>query len=839
MMDSPKQILKSYFGYDSFRPLQEEIINHVLQRKDALVLMPTGGGKSICFQIPALMMEGTAIVVSPLISLMKDQVEALRANGIAAEALNSANDEIANRQIADRCLRGDVKLLYISPERLMTELKWMQTMLKVSLFAIDEAHCISQWGHDFRPEYTQLGNLHELFPNVPIMALTATADKITKADIIEQLHLQEPEIFISSFDRPNLSLDVRRGYSAKEKLRTILNLIRRHREESGIIYCLAKKTCETLAEKLQGEGVSVGVYHAGLPTVERSRIQEDFVNDRIQVVCATIAFGMGIDKSNVRFVVHYNLPKSIENYYQEIGRGGRDGLPCETILFYNIGDIITLQHFAEESGQREINLEKLQRMREYAEAQVCRRRILLNYFGETSDKGCGNCDVCHTPPQTFDGTVIVQKALSAILRTGEQVGFTLAIDILRGNFSAEVVSRGYNQIKTFAAGREVPARDWRDYIFQMLQMGFIEIAYNEDNHLHVTPLGQDVVHGKMRVQLVVISREDFSVKGRRKQLMEEHISAVTVSGQSENMELFERLKELRKVIADEINSPAFIVMSDNTLHALATDMPTTIEAFGNTYGIGEHKRDTYGRRFIEVIKQYAPEKVELPFKESAATPAFPAEPKEEKKKKPKNQITIQGTTYVVDEDIWESIEWRKVLKKITEKAYWNYQGTLEIHLSDYVAPGTGQQDRIIATLCRLLRDGYGMNVDEQKGVVTVAQKYDYDKNGQVVAFPSGTFDEILSRFRLFVIQNKRYPFMDGEHDEVALRKWYREVGHGLVKITDEQKVLFENLSIEFADVPKNRSQLEKLAEKDAPPESGTRCLSEKNAKTFGELKDFS
>ena len=294
-MDTSKQILRSYYGYDSFRPLQQEIINHVLQRKDALVLMPTGGGKSICFQIPALIMEGTAIVVSPLISLMKDQVEALLANGIAAEALNSANDEIANRQIAERCLRGDVKLLYISPERLMTELRWMQTMLKVSLFAIDEAHCISQWGHDFRPEYTQLGNLHEMFPNVPIMALTATADKITKADIIEQLHLKEPEIFISSFDRPNLSLDVRRGYTAKEKLRTILNLIRRHRDESGIIYCLAKKTCEKLAEKLQKEGVSVGVYHAGLPTDERNRVQEDFINDRIQVVCATIAFGMGID----------------------------------------------------------------------------------------------------------------------------------------------------------------------------------------------------------------------------------------------------------------------------------------------------------------------------------------------------------------------------------------------------------------------------------------------------------------------------------------------------------------------------------------------------------------
>ena len=810
-MGAPKLILKSYYGYDSFRPLQEEIINHVLQRKDGLVLMPTGGGKSICFQIPALMMEGTAIVVSPLISLMKDQVEALRANGIAAEALNSANDEMANRRIAERCLRGDIKLLYISPERLMTELRWMQTMLKVSLFAIDEAHCISQWGHDFRPEYTQLGNLHELFPNVPIMALTATADKITKADIIEQLHLQEPEIFISSFDRPNLSLDVRRGYAAREKLRTIMNLIRRHRDESGIIYCLAKKTCEKLAEKLKKEGVSVGVYHAGLPTEERNRVQEDFINDRIQVVCATIAFGMGIDKSNVRFVVHYNLPKSIENYYQEIGRGGRDGLPCETILFYNLGDIIMLERFAEESGQREINLEKLRRMQEYAEARVCRRRILLNYFGETSDKSCGNCDVCHTPPSTFDGTELVQKALSAILRTGEQIGFTLTIDILRGNFSQDVVSHGFNQIKTFAAGRNVPVRDWHDYLLQMLQMGYIEIAYNEDSHIHVTPLGRDVVHGRARVRLVVISREDYSVKGRRNRMLEEQVAAMTTDGKSENMELYERLKVLRKEIADEINSPAFVVMSDKTLHALATDMPTTLSSFGNTFGIGEHKRDTYGERFIEVIKQFAPVKEELPFPESEITPDIQTEPKEEKKRKPKNQITIQGRDFIVDQDLWESIEWRKVLKEITERAYWNYQGPIEIHLSDYVAPVIEQRDRIIATLCHLLKDGYGMNVNEQTGVVIVAKKYDYDKEGLVVALPSGSFFEILSRFRLFVIQNKRFPFMDGEHDEIALRKWHREVGHGLVAITDEEKILFDNLSVEFADVPKNRGQLEKNA----------------------------
>ena len=804
-MNTALETLKSYYGYDSFRPLQEEIINHVLQHKDALVLMPTGGGKSICFQIPALMMEGTAIVVSPLISLMKDQVETLVANGIAAEALNSANDEITNRQITERCLRGEIKLLYISPERLITELGWMKTMLKVSLFAIDEAHCISQWGHDFRPEYSQLGNLHELFPDVPIMALTATADKITRSDIIEQLRLQNAETFISSFDRPNLSLDVRRGYSAKEKLRTITNLIQRHQGDSGIIYCLAKKTTETVAEKLRKEGFSVGVYHAGLPTDERNRIQEDFINDRIQVVCATVAFGMGINKSNVRFIVHYNLPKTIENYYQEIGRGGRDGLPCETILFYNLQDIITLRHFAEESGQREINTEKLQRMQEYAEAQICRRRILLNYFGETSDMNCCNCDVCQTPPTTFDGTELVQKALSAIIRTDEQIGFTLAIDILHGNFSPELVSRGYNQIKTFAAGRDVPVRDWRDYLLQMLQMGYIEIAYNEDNHLHVTPLGQDVLHGKAKVQLVVVSRE-ARTRGRQKQTAEEATTAASAT--TEHMELFEQLKTLRKEIANENNYPAYVVMSDKSLHALATDMPTTLSAFGNTYGIGEHKCNTYGERFIGLIQQYvsAHQKSQTP--DVSVTPETPAEPKE-KKKKIKNQITIKGVCYNIDLDIWESIDWRKVLKEITTKAYWNYQNALEIPLSDYIVPGTEHQDRIIATLCQLLKDAYNMNVDEQTHKVIIPQKYDYDQDGQAVPFPTGSFYEILSRFRLFVIQNKRYPFMDGDRNEIELRKWFREVGHGLVALTDEQKILFDNLSSEFADMPKTRSQLEK------------------------------
>ena len=800
------RLLKTKFGYDTFRPMQEKIICHTIDGGDSLVLMPTGGGKSLCFQISALAMDGMAVIVSPLISLMKDQVEALKANGIAAEALNSSNDEGKNRDIINRCLEGKLKLLYISPERLVSGMMHLLQKTNVSLFAIDEAHCISSWGHDFRPEYTQLRLLRELFPSVPIMALTATADKITKQDILKQLNIEDAQTFIGSFDRPNLSLDVKRGYSAREKLRSIVELIRHHSGESGIIYCLARKTTEELAEKLKKEGIAAGVYHAGLPNSERNRVQDDFVADRVQVICATIAFGMGIDKSNVRFVVHYNLPKSIESFYQEIGRGGRDGLPCETVLYYNLGDIITLRKFADESGQQEINLEKLQRMQEYAEAQVCRRRILLNYFGETSDKGCGNCDVCHTPPQTFDGTTIVQKALSAIIRTGENIGFTTAIDILRGSMSLDVVSHQYNLLKTFAVGRDIPHRDWHDYLLQMLQMGFIEIAYNEDRHIHVTDLGREVLYGKHAVQLAFISREDFSVKARRKRQREESLRTIENAGANENMELFNKLKEVRKRIADKHQWPAYVVLSDRSLHLLAIERPTTLDAFGNTFGIGEHKRDNYGTAFIEVIKEYATDQDNLPLPDAAPAP-MTEESKEEKKKKLKNQITIQGTKYEIDLDIWKSIEWRKVLKVITEKAYWNYQGPLEINLNDYVAPSTKHSDRIIAMLCHLLKEGYRMNVDEQAGVVTVPQKHDYDKNGQLVELPSGSFFEILSRFRLFVIQNKHYPFMDGDHDEIALRKWYREIGHGLVPITDEQKILFDNLSVEFAEMPKHRNQL--------------------------------
>ena len=597
-MNKAHQLLKSVYGYDSFRPLQEEIIEHVMSGHDALVLMPTGGGKSICYQIPALMLEGLTIVVSPLISLMKDQVDALKANGIAADAMNSSREISINDRIKKLCKTGEIKLLYVSPERLIAELGWLKEHVKVALIAIDEAHCVSQWGHDFRIEYTQLGIMKDHFPSTPILALTATADKVTKTDILEQLRLNNPRIFTGSFDRPNLSLDVRKGYGKQDRLRTIMDVIRRHQNESGIIYCLTRKGAEELAADLNSRNISVGVYHAGLSAEERTRIQEDFINDRVNVICATVAFGMGIDKSNIRYIIHNNLPKSIESFYQEIGRGGRDGLPTETILFYNLQDLITLRKFADESSQQDINHEKLNRMQEYAEARVCRRRILLNYFGETNECHCGNCDVCRNPPQIFDGTIVVQKALSAIKRCNEKIGFVVATDVLKGRISNTVIANGYNKLKTFGAGKEITANDWHAYLLQMLQLGYIEIAYNEDKHIKITPLGEDVLFGRKKAQLTVIVHEDLRVKKRK------HRRSVTVALPEENTEdkaLFEKLRALRSEIANDIKMPAYIVLSDKSLLSLVNEKPTNLHLFGNAYGIGEHKKKQYGDRFVDLI----------------------------------------------------------------------------------------------------------------------------------------------------------------------------------------------------------------------------------------------
>lgn len=601
------QLLKKFFGYASFRPLQAEIIQHILSKKDSLVLMPTGGGKSICFQLPAIYLPGTAIVVSPLIALMKDQVEGLIANGIPAAALNSTQSDEERQQIKQLCIRGKIKLLYISPERLMGEVDYLLSRIDISLVAIDEAHCISQWGHDFRPEYTQLAILKERFPQVPFIALTATADKITRSDIIGQLRLENPKTFISSFDRPNLSLTVLRGFDGKEKTKAIVHFIKARRGQSGIIYCLSRKSTEALAEKLSLLGVNAIAYHAGMSLQQRETAQNDFINDRINVVCATIAFGMGIDKSNVRWVIHYNMPKCIEGYYQEIGRAGRDGLKSETLLFYNYADVIMLRKFAEESGQSEINREKLQRMQRYCESDICRRRILLNYFNEEAEHDCGNCDVCLHPPKRFDGTVLVQKALSAIVRTGQQIGMPMLIDILRGSYRNELLSKGYNRLKTYGVGKDLSYREWIEYIYQMLQLGYIEIDYAHSNLLKVTPSGNKVLYGGQTATLAVIREQEVekeTATAKKPSAARSRDSKTIRPLVTDSVEetLLDALKQLRSKIAKKENVPAYLIFSDKSLNDMVVKRPVTLAEFSEITGVGDAKLEKYGKVFVALIR---------------------------------------------------------------------------------------------------------------------------------------------------------------------------------------------------------------------------------------------
>ncbi|WP_338871235.1 DNA helicase RecQ [Spirosoma sp. SC4-14] len=605
---NPADYLKRYYGYDRFRPMQEEIIKSVLSSRDTLVLMPTGGGKSVCFQIPALMLPGITVVVSPLIALMKDQVGALHMNGISAAYYNSTQTSREQRNIEDDCLSGKLKLLYISPEKLLTESFFgFLKRINVSLFAIDEAHCISSWGHDFRPEYTQLHVLKETFPHIPTIALTATADKLTRQDIALRLGMNDPAVFVASFNRTNLSLQVLPG---QNRIQQIFRLLQQKPDTSGIIYCLSRKSTESLATKLQEKGFNAAFYHAGMDPAERSRVQEAFLRDDIRIMCATIAFGMGIDKSNVRWVIHYNMPKNIEGFYQEIGRAGRDGAAAQTVLFYSFADVATYKEMLAENSPANLGLQlaKLERMQQYADAHTCRRQILLSYFSEELPEPCGNCDVCRDPRVTFDGTILAQKALSAMVRAGERVPMNLLIDILRGSRSQQVLQGGYDQIKTYGAGRDIRFEDWRSYLHQLINIGVIEVAYDQHYALRRGILADQVLYGGRKIDLV---RPDDAPKPV--------VEKTKTKTETNRDELFERLRVLRKELADEQNVPPYVIFTDTTLEDMARQRPTTPDALRNVSGVGERKLHLFGKRFLAEIVDYVRGRIQAGEKPKGST----------------------------------------------------------------------------------------------------------------------------------------------------------------------------------------------------------------------------
>ena len=585
---TPLHILKEKFGYNSFRLEQEAIIQSVLQQRDTFALMPTGGGKSLCYQIPALLFDGLTVVISPLIALMKDQVDALRVNGIAAAFLNSTQSYQEQNEIIDKVKAKELKLLYLAPEsNFIRQLSSFQ----VSLIAIDEAHCISHWGHDFRPEYLTLAHLKRSFTNVPVIALTATADKLTRKDILEKLELRDPAVFVSSFNRANIRYTVEGKRNSTEKL---FDFLEHHKDESGIVYCLSRASTERLAEDLTEEGFQALPYHAGLDKEVRAKHQELFLRDEVKIMVATVAFGMGIDKSNVRYVVHMDLPKNIESYYQETGRAGRDGLDSEALLFYSYADVAKMKRFAEVENnpeQTEIYLRKLNQMAEYGDLITCRRKYLLNYFDEEAPNYCGSCDVCLTRVEQVEGTIQAQKVLSAVARLQERFGAGYVIDFLRGSHSAKM-QEDHKQLKTFGIGADTSKEAWGDIIRDLLAQEYLIKSAGMYPVLQLTSKSATVLKGMEKVMITKTK---------------EKVEATSVQELSYEKDLFAQLKEVRRKIANAENVPAYIVLSDATLMELATYLPHNKDEFLKISGFGEVKIEKYGKQFWEVVADYCRE----------------------------------------------------------------------------------------------------------------------------------------------------------------------------------------------------------------------------------------